>query len=40
MKKMENIQITMQEIWAASRHSVIPSKKTYKRKKKHKNKDE
>ena len=40
MKKLQNIQITMQEIWAASRHSVIPSKKKYKRNKKHKNQEQ
>ena len=33
---MEQIQITMQEIWQATRPIVHQSKKTYTRKKKHK----
>ena len=33
---MKKIQITIQEIWQATRHSIIKSKKKYTRKKKHK----
>jgi hypothetical protein len=33
---MEKIQVTMQEIWQATRPIVQQSKKTYTRKKKHK----
>lgn len=40
MKKMENIQITMQEIWAASRPNIHRNKKKYRRTKKHKNREE
>ena len=32
---MKQIQITMQERWAASRHTIQKSKKTYTRKEKH-----
>jgi len=35
---MKTIQITQQEIWAATRPSVHKSKKVYNRKVKHKNK--
>lgn len=34
---MKTIQITIQERWAASKHKVHKSKKTYNRKNKHKN---
>ena len=34
---METIQITIQERWAASNHTVHKSKKTYDRKNKNKN---
>lgn len=37
---MKKIEITMQEIWAATRPSVKKSKKQYTRKKKHKKRDE
>jgi hypothetical protein len=37
---MEKIEITMQEIWQATRPIVQKSKKTYTRKKKHKKQDE
>ena len=36
---MKTIQFTLQERWAASKHMVQKSKKTYTRKDKHKNKD-
>lgn len=36
---MEKIQITMQEIWAATRPIIQKSKKQYTRKTKHKNKE-
>jgi hypothetical protein len=35
---MKTIQITLQERWAASKHMVQKSKKTYTRKDKHKKK--
>jgi hypothetical protein len=35
---MKTIQVTLQERWAASRHQIHQSKKTYTRKDKHKNK--
>jgi hypothetical protein len=35
---MKQIQITMQERWAASRHTIQKSKKTYTRKEKHSSK--
>jgi len=34
--KMEQIEITMQEIWQATRHIVQKNKKKYNRKSKHK----
>jgi len=37
---MEKIEVTMQEIWQATRPIVQKSKKTYTRKKKHKKQDE
>jgi hypothetical protein len=37
--KMKTIEITIQEIWAATRPIVQKSKKAYNRKKKHKNMD-
>ena len=37
--KMKTIEITIQEIWAATRPIVQKSKKSYTRKKKHKNMD-
>jgi hypothetical protein len=37
--KMKTIEITIQEIWAATRHTVQKSKKSYTRKRKHKNMD-
>ena len=37
---MEKIEITMQEIWQATRPIIQRSKKTYTRKKKHKKQDE
>jgi hypothetical protein len=40
MKKIENVQITMQEIWAASRPNIYRNKKKYRRTKKHKNSEE
>ncbi len=36
---MKTVQFTLQERWAASKHMVQKSKKTYTRKDKHKNKD-
>lgn len=36
---METIQITLQEIWQATRPIVQKSKKSYTRKNKHKNKE-
>ena len=38
-KKMKTIEITIQEIWAATRPIVQKSKKSYTRKRKHKNVD-
>jgi hypothetical protein len=35
---MKTIQVTLQERWAASRHQIHKTKKTYTRKDKHKNK--
>ena len=35
---MKTVQFTLQERWAASKHMVQKSKKTYTRKDKHKNK--
>lgn len=35
---MKTIQVTLQERWAASRHLIHKTKKTYTRKDKHKNK--
>jgi hypothetical protein len=37
---MEKIEVTMQEIWQATRPIVQKSKKTYNRKKKHKKQEE
>lgn len=37
---MEKIEVTMQEIWQATRPIVQKSKKTYTRKKKHKKQQE
>jgi hypothetical protein len=37
---MEKIEITMQEIWQATRPIVQKSKKSYTRKKKHKKQEE
>lgn len=37
---MEKIEVTMQEIWQATRPIVHKSKKSYSRKKKHKKSDE
>ena len=37
--KMKVVQFTMQEIWAASRHTVQKNKKKYVRKEKHNKKD-
>jgi hypothetical protein len=39
MKKLQTIEITIQEIWMATRPSVQKSKKTYNRKSKHKNRE-
>jgi hypothetical protein len=36
---MKTVQFTLQERWAASKHMVQKSKKTYTRKDKHKKKD-
>ena len=36
MKKLETIEITMQEIWQATRPNVYKNKKKYTRKAKHK----
>ena len=36
---MKTIEVTIQEIWQATRHIVQKSKKTYTRKRKHKNQD-
>jgi hypothetical protein len=38
--KLQYIELTMQEIWQATRGTVYTSKKSYNRKKKHKNIDE
>jgi hypothetical protein len=35
---MKTIQLTLQEIWTATRPQIEKSKKTYSRKQKHKNK--
>jgi hypothetical protein len=37
---MEKIEVTMQEIWQATRPAVHKNKKSYTRKKKHKKSDE
>jgi hypothetical protein len=37
---MEKIEVTMQEIWQATRPVIQKSKKTYTRKKKHKKQEE
>jgi len=37
---MKKIEVTMQEIWQATRPIIQKSKKTYTRKKKHKKQDE
>lgn len=39
MKQLQTIEITIQEIWMATRPSVQKSKKTYTRKAKHKNRE-
>jgi len=39
MKKLQTIEITIQEIWMATRPSVQKSKKAYTRKAKHKNRE-
>jgi hypothetical protein len=39
MKKLQTIEITIQEIWMATRPSVQKSKKSYTRKTKHKNRE-
>jgi hypothetical protein len=36
---MKTVQFTIQEIWAASRHTVQKNKKKYTRKEKHSKKD-
>ena len=36
---MKTIEVTLQEIWQATRHIVQKSKKEYTRKQKHKNKE-
>jgi hypothetical protein len=36
---MKTIELTMKEIWVATRPSIQKSKKTYSRKQKHKNKE-
>lgn len=36
---MKKIELTMNEIWQATRPSIQKSKKTYTRKQKHKNKE-
>lgn len=36
---MKTIEVTMQEIWAATRPLVVSNKKKYTRKSKHKNSD-
>jgi hypothetical protein len=36
---MKKVEITMNEIWAATRPSIQKSKKNYSRKQKHKNKE-
>lgn len=36
---MKTIQITIQEIWQATRPTIYKSKKSYTRKRKHKGKD-
>ncbi len=36
MKKLQTIEVTIQEIWMQTRPSVQKSKKTYTRKQKHK----
>jgi hypothetical protein len=37
--KMQEIKVTMQDIWDAMKHNVQRNKKKYYRKTKHKNKD-
>lgn len=37
MKKLEKIQVTIQELWAAARPHVHKNQKKYSRKTKHKN---
>ena len=37
--KMKTVELTMKEIWQATRPSIQKSKKTYTRKTKHKNKE-
>lgn len=39
MKNLKEIQVTLQEIWAATRPNVYKNKKKYTRKKKHPRKD-
>jgi hypothetical protein len=36
---MQTVTLTQQEIWSATRHQVVRSKKSYTRKQKHKLKD-
>jgi hypothetical protein len=36
--KLVKIELTVQEIWGASKHMVVKNKKKYNRKPKHKNK--
>ncbi len=40
MKNLKEIQVTLQEIWAATRPNVYKNKKKYTRKKKHPQKDQ
>ena len=39
MKKLQTIELSIQEIWMATRPSVQKSKKSYTRKSKHKNRE-
>ena len=39
MKKLQTIELTIQEIWMSTRPSVQKSKKSYTRKSKHKNRE-
>lgn len=39
INEMKTIEVTIQEIWQATRPIVYKSKKSYTRKKKHKNKE-